>query len=134
MTRMKKAQTKRNSKSKAKNGAKTVDEYFARIEDPAHEMLSKMRAVIRSVVPADATEVISYGIPAFKQKKVLVWYAAFANHCSLFPGGSVLNEMKDDLDEFVTSKGTIQFAIDRPLPALVKQIVKKRLAQVIQKA
>jgi uncharacterized protein YdhG (YjbR/CyaY superfamily) len=97
-------------------------------------MLSKMRSTIRSVVPADATEVISYGIPAFKQKSVLVWYAAFAKHCSLFPGGAVLNEMKNEIDGFVTSKGTIQFPIEKPLPvALVKQIVKKRLAQVNQK-
>lgn len=98
-------------------------------------MLAKIRSTIRSVVPADATEVISYGIPAFREKKVLVWYAAFANHCSLFPGGSVLNEMKDELAGFVTSKGTIQFPIERPLPvALVKQIVKRRLGQVYQKA
>jgi uncharacterized protein YdhG (YjbR/CyaY superfamily) len=132
---MKKAQAKRSSKAKAKNRATTVDEYFAKIEGPAHEMLSKIRSTIRSVVPADATEVISYGIPAFKRKKVLVWYAAFANHCSLFPGGAVLNEMKDELDGFSTSKGTIQFPLEKPLPtALVKKIVKRRLAQLDQKS
>jgi len=132
---MKKPQSKGSSRSKAKTRASTVDEYFAGIEGPAHEMLSKMRSTIRSAVPADTSEVISYGIPAFKQKRVLLWYAAFANHCSLFPGGSVLNEMKAELDGFVTSKGTIQFPIGRPLPvALVKQIVKRRLAQLSQKA
>ncbi len=132
---MKKPQPKRSSRSRASNGAKTVDEYFENIKGPGREMLAKMRSIIRSVVPADAAEVISYGIPAFKQNKVLVWYAAFANHCSLFPGGSVLNEMKGELDGFVTSKGTIQFPIETPLPVtLVKQIVKKRLAQVNQKA
>ncbi len=132
---MKKAQPRRSLKSKAKNRAKTVDEYFGNIEGPAREMLSKMRATIRSVMPADTTEVISYGIPAFKQKRVLVWYAAFANHCSLFPGGAVLNAMKNELEDFSTSKGTIQFPIGKPLPtALVKKIVKRRLARLDQKS
>lgn len=132
---MKRLQSKRSSKPGAKNRAKTVDEYFANIEGPAHEMLTTMRSTLRSVLPLNATEVISYGIPAFKQKKVLVWYAAFANHCSLFPGGAVLNEMKSDLDGFVTAKGTIQFPIGEPLPvALIKKIVKKRLGQIDKKA
>ena len=112
-----------------------MDEYFANIEGPAHEMLTTMRLAIRSVLPANATEVISYGIPAFKQKKLLVWYAAFANHCSLFPGGAVLNEMKSELDGFARAKGTIQFPIGKPLPVtLIKKITKKRLAQINEKA
>lgn len=128
---MKKQQPKRSSRSKASNRSKTVDEYLESIKGPGREMLTKMRSTIRSVVPRDATEVISYGIPAFKQKKILVWYAAFAHHCSLFPGGAVLKEMKDEIEGFVTSKGTIQFPIEKPLPvALVKQIVKKRLAHL----
>jgi uncharacterized protein YdhG (YjbR/CyaY superfamily) len=131
---MKKAEPERSSKSKLKDKAKTVDDYFAKIEGPAHEMLSKMRSAIRSVVPVNATEVISYGIPAFREKKVLVWYAAFSNHCSLFPGGTVLNEMKNELNGFVISKGTIQFPIGKPLPTtLIKKIVKKRLAQMDKK-
>lgn len=58
---------------------------MARLPEPAQDKLDEVRALIRSVVPAGTTEVISYGIPAFKQKRVLVWYAAFANHWSLFP-------------------------------------------------
>ena len=132
---MKRLQSKRSSKPGAKNRAKTVDEYFANIEGPAHEMLTTMRSTLRSVLPLNATEVISYGIPAFKQKKVLVWYAAFANHCSLFPGGAVLSEMKSELDGFVTAKGTIQFPIGKPLPVtLIKKVAKKRLAQIDKKA
>lgn len=135
MKKLKRPQSKRSSKPKANNRAKTVDEYFATIEGPAHAMLTRMRSTIRSVVPADTTEVISYSIPAFKQKKVLVWYAAFANHCSLFPGGAVLNQMKKELEGFVTAKGTIQFPIGKPLPVtLIKNIVKKRLAQIDKKA
>ncbi|QNI34805.1 DUF1801 domain-containing protein [Alloacidobacterium dinghuense] len=87
-----------------------------------------MRAAIRSVVPRESTEVISYGIPAFKHKTVLVWYAAFANHCSLFPTASVIETFKDELEAFTISKGTIQFPINKPLPiALIKKIVKLRV-------
>jgi len=89
-----------------------------------------MRAAIRSAVPREATEVISYGIPAFKQKGVLVWFAAFSKHCSLFPGSSVIETFKNELKNFLTSKGTIKFPLDKPLPlALIKKLVKARVAQ-----
>ena len=89
---------------------------------------------IRSAVPSEATETISYGIPAFKYKGTLVWFAAFAKHCSFFPTSSVIAAVKDDLKGLTTSKGTIQFPIDKPLPsALVKKMVKARLAQVENK-
>jgi uncharacterized protein YdhG (YjbR/CyaY superfamily) len=89
-----------------------------------------MRAAIRSAVPREATETISYGIPAFKHKRVLVWFAAFSNHCSLFPTASVIEEFQNELKGFSTSKGTIHFPIDKPLPlALVKKLVKARVAQ-----
>jgi uncharacterized protein YdhG (YjbR/CyaY superfamily) len=105
-----------------------VDDYFARVPDDARRMLKKLRAAIRSAVPRDATETISYGIPAFRRDVVLVWYAAFAGHCSLFPGGAVLERFEDDLAGFKTSKGTVQFPLDRPLPtALVTRIVKARV-------
>ena len=89
-----------------------------------------MRATIRSVVPPEATEAISYGMPAFKYKGVLVWYAAFSDHCSLFPTASIIEEFKKDLREYATSKGTVRFQIDKPLPAaLVKKMVLARIAQ-----
>lgn len=89
-----------------------------------------MRAAIRSVVPRESTEVISYGIPSFKHGKILVWYAAFANHCSLFPTASVIEAFKDELKAFSISKGTIQFPLEKPLPtALIKKIVKLRVLQ-----
>lgn len=120
--------------SKRKAVARTVDEYLAGIPEPAHSMLSKMRAAIRSAVPPGATEVISYGIPAFKHQRVLVWFAAFRNHCSLFPTSPVIEEFKNELKGFSTSKGTIQFATDKPLPvALIKKLVKARVAQSRQK-
>ncbi|HTD22001.1 MAG TPA: DUF1801 domain-containing protein [Terriglobales bacterium] len=116
--------------SAAKGAAKNVDEYIAGLPEPARGTLNKMRATIRSAVPPEATETISYGIPAFKHKRVLVWFAAFSNHCSLFPTASVIEAFKDELKGFTKSKGTIHFATDKPLPtALVKKLVKARVAQ-----
>jgi uncharacterized protein YdhG (YjbR/CyaY superfamily) len=116
---------------KGKPPAKNVDEYLAGVPEPGRSTLTKVRAVIRSVAPAETTEVISYGIPTFKYKRGLVALAAFKDHCSFFPmGASVLDAFKEELKEFRVSKGTLHFPLDRPLPAaLVKKIVKARIAQ-----
>ena len=109
---------------------KTVDQYFATVPEPARTALQQIRAAIRSVVPPDATEIISYKIPAFRHKKVLVWYAAFANHCSLFPTAAVIEAFKDELKGFSASKGTIHFSLDKPMPVeLIKRLVKARVAE-----
>jgi uncharacterized protein YdhG (YjbR/CyaY superfamily) len=108
----------------------TVDDYFARVPQPARSVLTKLRAAIRSVLPRDATGTIRYSMPAFARDGVIVWYAAFSDHVSLFPGGSVLPQFKDELAAFKTSKGTVQFPLDKPLPtAIIKRIVKARLAE-----
>jgi uncharacterized protein YdhG (YjbR/CyaY superfamily) len=121
---------KRRAAAKDKGGSKSVDEYIARATEPARGMLRQMRAAVRSAVPADATETISYQIPAFKHKGVLVWFAAFSNHCSLFPTASVIAKFKDKLKGFSTSKGTVHFPTDKPLPiALIKKLVKARVKQ-----
>jgi uncharacterized protein YdhG (YjbR/CyaY superfamily) len=92
--------------------------------------LKKVRAVIRSVAPSEATESISYGIPTFKYKGMLASFAAFSNHCSLFPGAGPTIEFKNELKNFQTSKGTIRFAPDKPLPTtLLKKLVKSRIAE-----
>ncbi len=89
-----------------------------------------MRAAIGSALPREATETISYRIPAFKLKKIVVWFAAFQNHCSLFPTAAVIEQFKDELEVYTISKGTIQFPVDKPLPsALIKKLVKVRLEQ-----
>ena len=120
---------------KAISNPKTVDEYIAATPEPARAMLSKMRTAIRSALPADATEVISYRMPAFKHKKVLVWIGAFQEHCSLFPTAAVMEQFKSELTAYKTAKGTVQFPIDKPLPvALIKKIVKVRLEQSGSKA
>ena len=115
---------------KTKGAPKTVDEYLAGIPEPARRTLSHLRAVIRSAAPPEATETISYRMPAFKYRGVLVWFAAFANHCSLFPTAAGIEALREELKGFITSKGTIQFPLDKPLPtSLVKRIVKARVAQ-----
>jgi uncharacterized protein YdhG (YjbR/CyaY superfamily) len=120
----------RSSAARGKAAPKNVDEYLARTPEPARGALNKIRAAIRSAVPPEATEAISYGIPAFKYKGSLVWYAAFSNHCSLFPTASVIEAFKSELKGFSTSKGTIHFPTDKPVPtALIKKLVKARLAQ-----
>ncbi len=124
----------RSSATKGNGASRTVDEYLAGVPEPARSTLNKIRAAIRSVVPPEATETISYRIPAFKYKGVLVWFAAFSNHCSLFPTASVVEAFKNELKGFTTSKGTIQFPTDKPLPtALVKKLVKARVAQIESK-
>jgi uncharacterized protein YdhG (YjbR/CyaY superfamily) len=113
----------------ARAAPKNVDEYLAGVPEPARSTLEKVRAVIRSVVPPEATEVISYRIPMFKYKGMLVGFAAFSNHCSLFPG-ALPEAFKDELKRYRTAKGTIQFPVDKPLPAaLVKKLVKARIAE-----
>lgn len=114
---------------------KTIDEYLARVPEPARATLEKIRSAIRSAVPPQATEIISYGIPAFKYKRVLVWFAAFSDHCSLFPTAAVIDAFKNELKGFSISKGTIHFPTGKPLPnVLVRKLVKARLAQIESKA
>lgn len=127
---------KTNHKAAAKRSgaAKSIDEYLARVPEPGRGTLEKIRAAIRSAAPAGATEIISYGIPAFKYKGVLVWFAAFSKHCSLFPTAAVIERFRNELKRYEISKGTIQFPLNRPLPAgLVKRMVKARVAQMESK-
>lgn len=132
MARMKRVKSRKRSSAAKSNGApKSYVEYHASVPESARGALNEMRAVIRSAVPPEASEVISYGIPAFKHKGVLVWFAAFSNHCSLFPTASVIQQFKKELKGFSISKGTIHFPMDKPLPsALIKRIVKARVAQM----
>jgi uncharacterized protein YdhG (YjbR/CyaY superfamily) len=93
--------------------------------------LNKVRAAIRSVVPPEATEALSYQIPTFKYKGSLVAFAAFSKHCSFFPMSmAVMRKFKNELKNLDTSKGTIRFPLDKPLSAgLVKKLVKARIAE-----
>ncbi|HEY6936787.1 MAG TPA: DUF1801 domain-containing protein [Terriglobales bacterium] len=129
---MKKAKSSTRASTSAKRGVpKTVDEYLAGVAEPARSTLQKVRAAINSAAPPEATETISYGIPALRCNGVLVWFAAFSKHCSLFPTASVIEKFKDELKGYTISKGTIQFPSDKPLPAaLIKKMVKARVEQM----
>ena len=90
--------------------------------------------MIRAAAPPEATEAVSYGMPAFRHNGVLVWFAAFSDHCSLFPTASVMEALKSDLKGYHLSKGTIQFPVDKPLPSvLIRKIVKLRVVQAAGK-
>lgn len=124
----------RRSAAMGCGAAKNIDEYLAGVPEPARSTLKQIRAAIQSAAPAEATEAISYGMPAFKYKGTLVWFAAFSDHCSFFPTAPVMEAFKNELKDFSTSKGTIRFPADKPLPnALVKKLVKARVAHVSAK-
>jgi uncharacterized protein YdhG (YjbR/CyaY superfamily) len=124
------------SRAKANSGSAAVEKYLANVPQPARATLQKVRAMIRSAAPPEATEAISYGIPAFNYHGMLVAYAAFAGHCSFFPAsGELLEEFAEELQGYACSKGTIRFALDKPLPArLVQRLVKARVRKNEAKA
>jgi uncharacterized protein YdhG (YjbR/CyaY superfamily) len=115
----------------AKRRPQTIDEYLARAKPDQRRTLAKLRKTIRAVAPK-AEECISYGIPAFRLNgRSLVFFGAWANHCSFYPGTSkTLKSFRSDLKAFQITKGTIRFSPDNPLPqALVKKLVKARIAE-----
>jgi len=116
-------------KLSAETGKADVAAYLARVPEPARATLEKMRAMIRAAAPKEATEALSYKIPSFQYKGALVWYAAFKKHCSFFPmDHSLADEFAEELKSCKVLKGTIQFAVDKPLSkALVTKIVKARV-------
>ena len=111
----------------------TVDDYLAALPEQARTTLEKLRKTIKAAAP-EATEGISYQMPMYKQHGMLLGFAAFKNHCSLFPGPKAIETHKIELSAYVTSKGTIRFPTDKPLPvALVKKLVKTRIAENLAK-
>ena len=120
----------RRPRSSAFGGATTIDEYLARVEPGQRRALEALRRVIRKAAPK-ADEVITYGIPAFRQNGFLIGFAASARHCSLHPmNRHTVADFAADLAGYSTSAGTIRFTPDKPLPAaLVRRIVKARLTE-----
>ena len=135
---MKKSPSRRTTKKRAATPAadKSVASYYAHLPEPARSTLQTVRAAILSACPKNTIETISYGIPTFKHNGGIVAIAAFKNHCSLFPMSYfVIDKFRPQLSRFEVSKGTVRFPIDKPLPAaLLKKIVKARLAQMSEKA
>jgi uncharacterized protein YdhG (YjbR/CyaY superfamily) len=114
---------------KPKIRAKTIDEYLAALSNDKRAALERLRQTIRAAAPG-AEECISYQLPAFRlHGRMLVWFGATANHCAFYPG-AVVEAHKDQLKAYDTSKGTIRFQADHPLPAaLVRRLVKARIAK-----
>ena len=109
----------------------SVDEYMAALPEGSRAALQKLRNTIKAAAP-EATETISYGMPAFKDHgRILVYYAAFTDHYSVYPASAAITEVLGDaLKPYLTGKGTIRFDADKPIPvALVKKIVKARLEE-----
>ncbi len=108
-----------------------TDQYIAAFPPEVKEGLETLRAAIREAAP-ESEEVISYNMPAFRLKSVLVYFAAYKNHIGFYPTNNPIKVFKKDLVKYHTSKGAIQFPIDEPLPlALVKRIVKFRVREVM---
>jgi len=113
-------------KSKA---PKSIDEYLATVSDEQRLALEKLRKTIRAAAPK-AEECISYQLPAFRQNGMLVWFGAWRDHCSFYPGSKAIETHHDALKNFEISKGTIRFKTNKPLPAtLVRNMVKERIAE-----
>lgn len=107
----------------------TIDDYIRAFPRDVQKKLSDLRATIHRAAP-DAAEKISYRMPTFFQKKNLVHFAAYAHHIGLYPGASGIAAFKDELTNYVTSKGAVQFPIDQSLPLdLVTRIVQFRVAE-----
>lgn len=109
-----------------------IDAYLAKVEEPKRATLQKLRETIRDILP-QAEEVISYGMPAFRLNgTVVAGFAAFKNHLAYLPhNGSVLAELQKELTGYESTKGSLHFPIDKPLPkTLVKKLIAARLRQV----
>jgi uncharacterized protein YdhG (YjbR/CyaY superfamily) len=117
-------------KNQRKTGVIEVDEYLARVPADMRASLQELRRTVREVAP-EAEEVVSYQVPAFRLNGMLVWYAAFKDHCSFFVGSTViLRKYAAELKPFRAGKGTLQFTPERPIPAtLVRRIVLDRVVE-----
>jgi uncharacterized protein YdhG (YjbR/CyaY superfamily) len=106
-----------------------IDTYISVFPETIQNLLQEMRATIKKAAP-EAEEVISYGMPAFRQNGMLVWYAAFRNHIGFYPIPSGIQAFKDELSAFKGTKGSVHFPFDRPLPVdLISRIVSFRLTE-----
>lgn len=111
---------------------KQVDQHLKSIPEPQRSTLQALRKIIRDVIP-EAEEVISYGFPGYKlDGKIICGFDAFKNHCSFFPHSSlVIPALEKELTNYKTSKGALQFPIDKPLPkSLVKKLIATRIRQL----
>lgn len=106
---------------------KKVTEYIEKQKSPQKEIMNKLRKLIMETVP-NAEELMSYGVPAFKENNSILMYSVFKEHFGIYPGPAVITELKNELKGYKTSKGTVKFPLDKPMPVdLIKKIVKNSL-------
>ncbi len=106
-----------------------IDEYIEKFPKEVQKKLHELRKVIRENAP-EAEEKISYGMPTFYLNGNLVHFAAYSGHIGFYPAPSGIEAFKDELNEYKTSKGAIQFPIDMDIPLeLIKKIVKFRVGE-----
>lgn len=104
----------------------SVDEYIRSFPDNVQRKLEEMRAIIKPLVP-EAQEKISYQMPAFYKDGIIVWYAGFAKHIGFYPGADGIAAFKSELAGYKSAKGSVQFPLDKPLPAeLISKMVRFR--------
>lgn len=114
------------------NAAPNVDIYIAYFPAETQELLHQLRETIKKAAPA-AEEVISYQMPAYKLNGVLVYFAGYKNHIGFYPAGSGIESFKHKLSGYKTSKGTVQFPLDQPLPIdLISEIVRYRVSENLE--
>ncbi len=116
-----------------KLAAKTIDEHIHTFAPETQAILEKVRQTIKSVAP-QATEAISYGIPTFRLNGNLVHFAGYAHHVGFYPGSEAIEVFREEIKGYKTSRGTIQFPLDKPIPYdLIKKITEFRVKQSLQK-
>jgi uncharacterized protein YdhG (YjbR/CyaY superfamily) len=112
---------------------KTIDEYIKIYPTNIQSILEQMRQTIQKAAP-EAGEAISYQMPAFKLNGNLVYFAAFKNHIGFYPTSSGIEAFKQELSPYKTSKGAVQFPLDKPIPYdLVEKIVLFRVKENLEK-
>ncbi len=122
-----------NGEIMGENSVDTIDEYISIYPGNIQKILEKIRKTIKEVAP-EATEKISWGIPTFYLNKNLVHFAAYKKHIGFYPNPSGIENFKDDLSKYKTSKGTVQFQYDEPIPYdLIRKIVEFRVQENKQK-
>jgi uncharacterized protein YdhG (YjbR/CyaY superfamily) len=118
-----------NMESASKLKFKTVEEYFSVQPRPVKALLQQLRKTIQKA-DSQAEELISYNMPAFRLKKMLVWYAAHKEHIGFYPQPSAIETFKKELSVYKGAKGSIQFPLDKPLPlGLIRRMVEYRVAE-----
>lgn len=111
------------------NQSNDVDQYIAGFQEQTRIMLQQIREIIRKAAP-EAEEVISYQMPAYRMKRILVYFAAFKKHIGFYPTSSGIEAFKSEFAGYKWSKGAVQFPLDQPLPAeLITKIVKFRVEE-----